>query len=127
MNLSREEVEKVALLSRLLLSDDELETMTRQLGKVLGYVQQLEALDTTGVEPMAHAMDLQNVLVDDQLHESLPREEALAAATDEADLTLFARLLEVVTDPYAERGGHEAYAQPASRNFTACYKTFCGT
>ena len=54
-------------------------------------------------------------------------EEALAAATDEGDLTLFARLFEVVTHPYAERECWETYAQPASRDFTARYKTFCGT
>lgn len=54
-------------------------------------------------------------------------EEALAAASDHADLTLFERLLDVIAHPYDERPGLEGYAQPAPREFTACYKTFCGT
>ena len=54
-------------------------------------------------------------------------EEALAAASDHADLTLFERLLDVIVYPYDERPGLEDYAQPAPREFTACYKTFCGT
>ncbi len=54
-------------------------------------------------------------------------EEALAAASDHADLTLFERLLDVLAHPYQERVGLEEYAQPAPREFTAGYKTFCGT
>ena len=80
MSLTKADVEKVASLARLKLSDVELETMTRQLGQVIGYVQQLEALDTTDVEPMAHAADLSNVFADDVLRPSLPRDAALANA-----------------------------------------------
>ena len=80
MNLTRAEVEKVALLSRLLLADDELDTMTTQLGQVLNYVQQLESIDTNDVEPLSHSIDLLNVLVDDQRQEGLSREASLAAA-----------------------------------------------
>lgn len=54
-------------------------------------------------------------------------EEALAAASEHADLAEFERFLDVITHPYKERPGLEDYAQPASREFTACYKTFCGT
>ena len=54
-------------------------------------------------------------------------EEALAAAFDHDDLTLFERLSEVIAHPYDERPGIEDYAQPAPREFTICYKTFCGT
>ena len=54
-------------------------------------------------------------------------EEALASASDDGDLTLFERLLDVITHPYDERPGLEGYSQPAPREFTACYKTFCGT
>ncbi len=54
-------------------------------------------------------------------------EEALAAASDRNDLTLFERLLDATTSPYDERQGLENYAQPAPREFTTCYKTFCGT
>ena len=80
MSLTREEVEKVALLARLRLTDDELELMTSQLGQVLGYIQQLDQLDTAEVEPLAHPLDLFNVLATDELQPSLPRDKALASA-----------------------------------------------
>ena len=80
MSLSRDDVEKVALLSRLRLTPDELDRMTAQLGAVVQYVQQLAELNTDEVEPMAHAVELTGVFRDDQLQESLPREEALANA-----------------------------------------------
>jgi aspartyl-tRNA(Asn)/glutamyl-tRNA(Gln) amidotransferase subunit C len=80
MSLTRDEVSKVSLLARLLLSEQELEAMTTQLGRVLDYVQQLDELNTEGVEPMAHAIDLVNVLADDVPEPSLPREAALANA-----------------------------------------------
>ncbi|MCA9175508.1 MAG: YdiU family protein [Planctomycetales bacterium] len=54
-------------------------------------------------------------------------EEALAAATDSMDLLPLERLLEVVTDPCRDRPAEQRYAEPASREFTACYRTFCGT
>ena len=80
MSLSREEVEKVSLLARLQLTSDELDRMTQQLGQILEYVQQLAELNTEDVPPMAHAIDLANVLADDALQESLDREAALANA-----------------------------------------------
>ena len=54
-------------------------------------------------------------------------EEALSAASDNDDLTSFEQLLDVITSPCEERSELEDYAQPAPREFTACYKTFCGT
>jgi aspartyl-tRNA(Asn)/glutamyl-tRNA(Gln) amidotransferase subunit C len=80
MALSRADVEKVALLARLRLSEDELEHMTGQLADIVGYVDQLSEVDTTGVEPMAHAVELTNVFADDEIEPSLPREAALANA-----------------------------------------------
>lgn len=80
MSLSREEVQKVSLLARLQLTSDELDRMTQQLGQILEYVQQLAELNTEDVPPMAHAIDLANVLADDALQESLDREAALANA-----------------------------------------------
>jgi aspartyl-tRNA(Asn)/glutamyl-tRNA(Gln) amidotransferase subunit C len=78
--LTRDDVAKVALLGRLKLSDDELEQMTTQLGRVLEYVDILNEVDTEGVEPLAHPIELANVFRDDVERESLPREEALANA-----------------------------------------------
>lgn len=54
-------------------------------------------------------------------------EEALAAASDDGDLTPFERLLEVLQNPYDEKPQNARYAQPASPEFTSCYRTFCGT
>lgn len=80
MSLTRADVEKVALLGRLLLSEQELDTMTSQLTRVVGYVEQLSEVNTDGVQPMAHAVEMQNVFRDDELRPSLPREAALANA-----------------------------------------------
>ncbi len=85
MPLTRADVEKVSLLARLRLSDAEIDAMTAQLGQVLGYVEQLAELNTDGVEPMAHALDVANVLVDDVPRASLPREAALANAPHRDD------------------------------------------
>jgi aspartyl-tRNA(Asn)/glutamyl-tRNA(Gln) amidotransferase subunit C len=80
MSISRQEVEKVALLARLQLTEAELTTMTGQLAQIVGYVDQLAEVNTEGVEPMAHAIELSNVFRDDSLSPSLPREEALVNA-----------------------------------------------
>jgi aspartyl-tRNA(Asn)/glutamyl-tRNA(Gln) amidotransferase subunit C len=80
MALSREDVEKISLLARLKLSDDELALMTAQLGQIVGYVEQLRELDTEEVEPMAHAVEVTNVFRADELADSLPRQSALANA-----------------------------------------------
>lgn len=80
VTLTREDVEKVALLSRLRLTDAELNQMTTQLGAILGYVDRLSQVDTEGVEPMAHAVERSNVFRDDIETAMLPREEALANA-----------------------------------------------
>jgi aspartyl-tRNA(Asn)/glutamyl-tRNA(Gln) amidotransferase subunit C len=80
VSLTRADVNKVALLARLELQASEMEAMTRDLGRIVQYVELLDELDTDGVEPMAHAMDLSNVFADDQVHASLDREAALANA-----------------------------------------------
>lgn len=78
--LTREEVEKVASLSRLKLSETELEALGTQMGSVLKYIAMLDELDTSSVEPMAHAIEISNVFREDELLESLPREQALSNA-----------------------------------------------
>jgi aspartyl-tRNA(Asn)/glutamyl-tRNA(Gln) amidotransferase subunit C len=80
MPISRAEVEKVSLLARLRLSETELDAMTRQLGSILGYIDQLSEVDTESVEPMAHALDVSNAFRDDVARPSLDRESALANA-----------------------------------------------
>ena len=80
MALSADEVAKVAILARLRLSPEELETFTGQLNTIVEFVAQLQELDTTAVEPLAHGVEVRNVFRPDVRGESLPREEALANA-----------------------------------------------
>jgi aspartyl-tRNA(Asn)/glutamyl-tRNA(Gln) amidotransferase subunit C len=80
MSITRQDIEKVALLGRLQLTEAELATMTDELGQIVGYVDQLAEVDTAGVEPMAHAIEVHNVFKDDRVAPSLPREEALRCA-----------------------------------------------
>jgi len=78
--ISRREIEKVSLLGRLLLSDEELDRMTSQLGQILQYVELLAEVETKDVQPMAHALDVHDVFRPDEVQPSLPRPEALANA-----------------------------------------------
>ncbi|OHB83081.1 MAG: asparaginyl/glutamyl-tRNA amidotransferase subunit C [Planctomycetes bacterium RBG_16_64_12] len=85
MAISRDEVEKVSLLGRLRLSEDELDKMTTQLGEILQYMDLLAEVDTERVKPMAHALDVSDVFRDDQLRPSLDREKALENAPHRDD------------------------------------------
>ena len=80
VTFTRADVEKVALLARLRLEEDEIEPLTAQLGAILGYIERLSEVDTEGIEPMAHAVERTNVLRDDVETPMLPRESALANA-----------------------------------------------
>jgi len=80
MPISGDEVEKVSLLGRLLLTPEEVQQMTAQMGAILEYFALLAQVDTEGVEPMAHALDLADVLRPDEVCASLDREKALANA-----------------------------------------------
>lgn len=78
--LTPSDVHKVALLSRLKLTDAEVGRFTQQLGDVLKYVEQLNEVNVDDVEPMVHAVEVQNVLRKDEVAPSLPREQALSNA-----------------------------------------------
>jgi len=82
--IQRKDVEHVARLARLALTDAEIERMRAQLNGILTYIEKLNALDTRDVEPTAHAVPLVNVMRDDEAGPCLPREEALANAPDRA-------------------------------------------
>jgi aspartyl-tRNA(Asn)/glutamyl-tRNA(Gln) amidotransferase subunit C len=75
----------VARLSRLSLSDEERERFRVQLGSILDYVRQLEAVDLTGVPATAHVLPVTNVVRDDVPVDSLPRDEVLANAPASKD------------------------------------------
>lgn len=80
MSLTVQEVQWVAHLARLQLTEVELEMMTRQLSAIVDYVDQLKQVNTDGVEPMAHALTVQNVFREDEPAPSLPVADALANA-----------------------------------------------
>ena len=85
MTLTREEVEAIALLARLALTDAELEAMRVDLGAILEHMDALAEVDTTGVEPMTHAVPMDLALRPDEPAPSLPVEVALASAPDTAE------------------------------------------
>ena len=85
MRLSSEEVEHIALLSRLQLSDAERERAQNELSQIIGYFEALSELDTAGVEPTMHALPVQNVLRRDEVRAGLTREQALQNAPESAD------------------------------------------
>lgn len=74
------EVQKVARLARMKLSEAEVAKFSQQLGDVLGYIHQLNEVPTDGIEPMVHAVEIENVLRADELRPSLPRAEVLRNA-----------------------------------------------
>jgi aspartyl-tRNA(Asn)/glutamyl-tRNA(Gln) amidotransferase subunit C len=78
--IDQAQVRKVATLSRLELTQAECEEFTEQLGAILEYVEKMNELDTTGVEPLAHCLPISNVFREDRVKESLGCEEALANA-----------------------------------------------
>ena len=79
-DLGREDVAHVARLARLELTEDELDTFTVQLASVLDHASDIAALDLSGLEPMAHPLEIRNVLRPDEAHPSLERAAVLAAA-----------------------------------------------
>jgi aspartyl-tRNA(Asn)/glutamyl-tRNA(Gln) amidotransferase subunit C len=83
--IDRDQVLHVARLSRLALSDEELERMPGELSKILEHVEKMDELDLDGVEPTTHVVEIQNVLRDDEPRPCLPRDRALSGAPDVAD------------------------------------------
>ncbi len=82
MAVSRQEVEHIANLARLSLSEEEIELYQSQLSKILDYIEQLSELDTTDVEPTSHVVNLRNVFREDEPGAPLTVEEALSNAPD---------------------------------------------
>ncbi len=78
--IDERQVRHVAVLSRLKLSEDEVATFSRQLSAMLEYVEKLNELDTSDVEPTVHAVPTSNVLRDDEPEEPMGVAEALANA-----------------------------------------------
>ncbi|MCH9021235.1 MAG: Asp-tRNA(Asn)/Glu-tRNA(Gln) amidotransferase subunit GatC [Planctomycetes bacterium] len=78
--ITEQQVRHVAKLARLKITDEQVKTFTPQLNAILTYVAQLEQLDTSHVEPLAHCLPVSNVLRDDTIQPSLSNADALANA-----------------------------------------------
>jgi len=76
------QVRKVAQLGRLDLSDAEIADITSQLSGILGYIEKLNEVDTSNVEPLAHCLPVSNVFRADEIKESLGTEKTLANAPE---------------------------------------------
>ncbi len=80
MAISIEEVQHIAKLAKLTFTEQELQRFTKELNKILEYVEKLNELDTSDVEPLSHTTDIHNVMRSDEVQSSLPVEKALANA-----------------------------------------------
>lgn len=80
MKISRDEVQHVALLARLELDEREQERLAAELDSILGHMERLEQIDTTGVAPLAHVVDVVNAFREDRVVNEPRTEELLANA-----------------------------------------------
>jgi aspartyl-tRNA(Asn)/glutamyl-tRNA(Gln) amidotransferase subunit C len=94
--LTRADVERIATLARLELTDAEKDLFVRQLTEVLEYAAQIQAVDTTGVPPTSQVLSSQRADRDDTPVPSLPSAEALANAPDRAPQTSLFRVPRVI-------------------------------
>ncbi len=85
MRIDKSEVDKVAKLARLEITEGEKEVFAEQLSSILDYVEQLKAWDTTGLEPTATVVGQTNVFREDQVRPSLSADQVLANAPEQED------------------------------------------
>jgi len=85
VRLTKEEVEHVAWLARLELSEQEKDRLTGHLNQIMGHFEELQKLDTTDVEPTSHSIPMKNVFREDVAGPSLTQEEAVSNAPEERD------------------------------------------
>jgi aspartyl-tRNA(Asn)/glutamyl-tRNA(Gln) amidotransferase subunit C len=78
--IEKKDVEYVAWLARLELSEEEKEKFTRQLGQVLEHAEKIKSLDAEDVEPTSHAIAMKNVMREDEVRPCLSQDEALSNA-----------------------------------------------
>ncbi|MDP1996235.1 MAG: Asp-tRNA(Asn)/Glu-tRNA(Gln) amidotransferase subunit GatC [Gallionella sp.] len=95
MSLSNTDVRKVARLARLAMSETEIEAARAQLSGIFNLIAEMQAVDTTGIEPMSHAQDVSQRLREDKVTETNQREvfQAIAPQT-EAGLYLVPQVIE---------------------------------
>jgi len=95
MSLNLEEIGRIAKLARLELSPAEAETTRDQLNSIFGFIEQLQSVNTDGIEPMSHAVDVVQRLREDRVTEENRREAFQAVAPEtEAGLYLVPKVIE---------------------------------
>ena len=80
MSLSLQDIQHIARLARIRVDDAEAETARGQLNSIFGLIEQMQAVDTAGIEPMAHALDVAQRLREDRVSESDQRDKFQAIA-----------------------------------------------
>jgi aspartyl-tRNA(Asn)/glutamyl-tRNA(Gln) amidotransferase subunit C len=85
MKIKKEEIEHIAMLARLSLSEEEKDLFGSQLSSILDYIEKLNELDTSDIEPTSHVLSLCNVVRDDTLRPSIMKEDALLNAPDHTE------------------------------------------
>jgi aspartyl-tRNA(Asn)/glutamyl-tRNA(Gln) amidotransferase subunit C len=80
MKITDDIINHLAHLARLSFSDEEKENLKQDLEKMTGFVEQLKEIDTTGVEPLLHITNAENILREDEVHQTITKEEALLNA-----------------------------------------------
>ncbi|MDT8862487.1 Asp-tRNA(Asn)/Glu-tRNA(Gln) amidotransferase subunit GatC [Alkalihalobacillus sp. MEB130] len=83
--IQEEQVKHVANLARLAVTEEETKMFTEQLDAIITFAEQLNELDTTGVKPTTHVLDMKNVLREDKSQKGLPVDEVLKNAPDHED------------------------------------------
>jgi len=85
MKISGEDIEHIAMLARLSLTEEEKELFGAQLSRILDYMEKLNELDTDNIEPTSHVLHLSNVMREDLPKDSIPREDALLNAPEKTE------------------------------------------
>ncbi len=98
MPLTRTQVQHIAELAKLKLSEEEIDRMTPQLRAILDHAARLQELNTDSIPPTASVVPLQNVMREDQVVPSLPRDDVLANAPDKDERGEFFRVRAILKD-----------------------------
>jgi aspartyl-tRNA(Asn)/glutamyl-tRNA(Gln) amidotransferase subunit C len=85
MKITKEEIEHIAVLARLSLSEKEKQVFGSQLSSILDYMEKLNELDTKDIEPTSHVLSLSNVMRNDTLRPSIPKDDALTNAPNHTE------------------------------------------
>ena len=80
MSLTKTDIEKIAVLAKLRLNENEIEEFTGDMNKILDYMDKLNELDTENIQPLSHPLEGKNVFREDKLKKSIDREDALKNA-----------------------------------------------